>query len=47
MLTASMVHQVFGIDSSIVTDPLSGRPMMLPIGRHRMARPPFEQERDI
>lgn len=47
VLTASMVHQVFGIDSSIVTDPLSGRPMMLPIGRHRMARPPFEQERDI
>ncbi len=47
VLTASMVHQVFGIDSSIVTDPLSGRPMMLPIGRHRMAQPPFQQERDI
>lgn len=37
VLTADMVRKVFGLDSRIVTDPTSGRPMMLPVGRHRMA----------
>ena len=37
VLTAENVRAVFGLDSRIIPDPTSGRPMMLPIGRHRMA----------
>ncbi|PYE42904.1 iron complex transport system ATP-binding protein [Rhizobium sp. PP-F2F-G20b] len=37
VLTEDMVREVFGLESRIIADPLSGRPMMLPIGRHRMA----------
>ncbi|MFB9947632.1 ABC transporter ATP-binding protein [Rhizobium puerariae] len=37
VLTEENVRQVFGLESRIVTDPTSGRPIMLPIGRHRMA----------
>jgi iron complex transport system ATP-binding protein len=40
VLTEEKVRQVFGLESRIITDPTSGRPMMLPIGRHRMAPPP-------
>lgn len=36
VLTEENVRQVFGLESRIVTDPTSGRPIMLPIGRHRM-----------
>lgn len=46
VLTEETVRHVFGIDSSIVIDPLSGRPMMLPIGRHRMTKTPSSQESD-
>lgn len=34
VLTEEAVHAVFGLESRIITDPLSGRPHMLPIGRH-------------
>ncbi len=34
VLTQNMVREVFGLESQIVRDPISGRPMMLPIGRH-------------
>lgn len=37
VLTASMVREVFGLESRIITDPTSGRPIMLPIGRHHTA----------
>ncbi|KXF75692.1 iron dicitrate ABC transporter ATP-binding protein [Paramesorhizobium deserti] len=36
VLTEETVHHVFGLESRIITDPISGRPIMLPIGRHRM-----------
>lgn len=36
VLTEQNMRQVFGLESRIITDPTSGRPMMLPIGRHRM-----------
>jgi iron complex transport system ATP-binding protein len=36
VLTEANVQAVFGLDSRIMTDPTSGTPMMLPIGRHRM-----------
>ncbi|QWW71946.1 ABC transporter ATP-binding protein [Rhizobium sp. WYJ-E13] len=37
VLTEDNVRHVFGLQSRIITDPTSGRPIMLPIGRHRMA----------
>lgn len=37
VLSVENVRRVFGLESHIITDPLSGRPIMLPIGRHRMA----------
>jgi iron complex transport system ATP-binding protein len=37
VLTEDLVRAVFGLDSRIVVDPTSGKPLMLPIGRHRMA----------
>jgi iron complex transport system ATP-binding protein len=36
VLTEKNVQEVFNLESRIITDPTSGRPMMLPIGRHRM-----------
>jgi iron complex transport system ATP-binding protein len=36
ILTEDTVQRVFGLESRIITDPTSGRPIMLPIGRHRM-----------
>lgn len=37
VLTADTVRAVFGLDSRVITDPVSGRPLMLPVGRHRVA----------
>jgi iron complex transport system ATP-binding protein len=34
VLTADTVRAVFGLDSRVITDPVSGRPLMLPLGRH-------------
>lgn len=36
VLTEYNVEKVFGLKSRVIIDPTSGRPMMLPIGRHRM-----------
>ncbi|MFJ2211859.1 ABC transporter ATP-binding protein [Streptomyces sp. NPDC101062] len=38
VLTRETVRAVFGLDSRIIEDPVSGRPLMLPIGRHHAAR---------
>ncbi|KGE02021.1 ABC transporter ATP-binding protein [Rhizobium sp. YS-1r] len=38
VLTEENVRQVFGLESRIIIDPTSGRPIMLPIGRYRMAK---------
>ncbi|MGK9201253.1 cobalamin/Fe(3+)-siderophore ABC transporter ATP-binding protein [Ensifer sp. MMN_5] len=37
VLTEETVRHVFGLDSRVISDPTSGRPIMLPIGRHRRA----------
>jgi len=37
VLTESMVEQVFGVPCRVMTDPTSGQPMMLPMGRHSTA----------
>lgn len=36
VLTEDTVRAVFGLDSHVITDPVSGRPLMLPIGRHHV-----------
>jgi len=39
VITASLVQQVFGLDSLVMTDPVSGAPMVLPRGRHHVQPP--------
>jgi iron complex transport system ATP-binding protein len=39
VLTETCVRAVFGLDSRVIVDPTSGRPLMLPIGRHHVAAP--------
>ncbi|SED94635.1 ABC transporter ATP-binding protein [Ruania alba] len=34
VLTPEMVRTVFGLNSDVITDPVSGQPLMLPKGRH-------------
>jgi iron complex transport system ATP-binding protein len=37
VLTAQVVREVFGLESRVEPDPVSGAPMVLPIGRHHVA----------
>lgn len=37
VLTAEVVREVFGLESRVEPDPVSGAPMVLPIGRHHVA----------
>ncbi len=34
VMTPAVIYEVFGIDSQVVTDPVAGTPLMVPIGRH-------------
>ena len=36
VLTEECVRAVFGLDSQVIIDPTSAKPLMLPIGRHHM-----------
>lgn len=36
VLTEAVIQTVFGLDCRVIVDPVSGRPLMLPIGRHRV-----------
>ncbi|RWZ52807.1 ABC transporter ATP-binding protein [Labedella phragmitis] len=36
ILTPELIESVFGISAAVITDPTSGKPLMLPIGRHHM-----------
>ena len=36
VLTESTVKTVFGLDNQVIVDPTSGKPLMLPIGRHHV-----------
>jgi len=36
VLTESTVKTVFGLDNQVIVDPTSGKPLMLPIGRHHI-----------
>jgi iron complex transport system ATP-binding protein len=39
VLTEEVVRTVFGLDSRVIPDPVSGKPLMLPIGRHHAVAP--------
>jgi iron complex transport system ATP-binding protein len=34
VLTVDTVREVFGLESQVIIDPTSNRPLMLPLGRH-------------
>ncbi|MGV8881619.1 MAG: ABC transporter ATP-binding protein [Rhodoglobus sp.] len=36
VITEEIVHEVFGLRSSVITDPLSGKPLVVPSGRHHV-----------
>ena len=36
VLTEATVRTVFGLDNQIITDPTSGKPLVLPLGRHHV-----------
>ena len=36
VITADLVREVFGLESTIILDPLSGQPLVLPSGRHHV-----------
>lgn len=36
VLTEENIREVFGIESRVIKDPTSGKPIMLPIGRYRV-----------
>ena len=38
VLTEDGVRAVFGLDSRVIVDPTSGKPLMLPLGRHHVTR---------
>lgn len=39
VLTAEVVRDVFGMESQVIDDPVSGKPIVLPIGRHHVVSP--------
>jgi iron complex transport system ATP-binding protein len=39
VLTEDCVRAVFGLDSTVIVDPTSGAPLMLPLGRHHVRTP--------
>ncbi|MGN6219283.1 MAG: ABC transporter ATP-binding protein [Microbacterium sp.] len=39
IMTADLIREVFELDSLVVTDPVSGAPIVLPRGRHHVASP--------
>ena len=42
VLTAGLVQEVFGLESRVVTDPVSGTPLVVPVGRHHTDFPKAE-----
>jgi len=44
VLTEETVRRVFGLDSRVVPDPLTGRPMVIPIGRHHTVDEPEQAQ---
>lgn len=39
ILSEEVIRDVFGLEAKIITDPTTGKPLMLPLGRHHMVEP--------
>lgn len=39
ILTEQMVREVFGLESRVIADPVTGKPMMIPLGPHGAGKP--------
>ncbi|PFG20224.1 ABC transporter ATP-binding protein [Serinibacter salmoneus] len=39
VLTPELVKKVYGMEAAVVPDPTTGAPLVLPLGRHHVARP--------
>ena len=39
VVTEDVVRTVFGLDNRVIDDPVSHTPLVVPVGRHRPARP--------
>ncbi|GGY99670.1 hypothetical protein GCM10010365_17980 [Streptomyces poonensis] len=39
VVTESLVGEVFGLRSTVIRDPASGTPMVVPLGRHHVGAP--------
>jgi iron complex transport system ATP-binding protein len=46
VVTEELVFNVFGLESRVVPDPISGTPLIVPIGRHH-ASPAVSNELEI
>ena len=44
VVTEELVREVFGLQSRVIPDPVSGTPMVVPLGRHHSAAPEPEPE---
>ncbi|MDN3481088.1 ABC transporter ATP-binding protein [Arthrobacter sp. APC 3897] len=42
VVTEDLVRDVFGLESKVIPDPVSGTPMVVPIGRHHVLQPADE-----
>ena len=40
VITEELVREVFGLESRVFPDPVSGAPLIIPVGRHHAAVPP-------
>ena len=40
VVTEELVRKVFGLESRVVPDPVSGTPLIIPLGRHHISSPP-------
>jgi iron complex transport system ATP-binding protein len=40
VITEQLVREVFGLDSRVVPDPVSGTPLVIPLGRHHAPSEP-------
>jgi iron complex transport system ATP-binding protein len=40
VLSAALLHDVFGLEAEVVDDPVSDRPMVVPVGRRHVTRRP-------
>ena len=46
VITAQAVREIFDLRCQVIEDPVSGTPMVIPMGRHHAGRPPGEAAAD-